>query len=131
MVIGLLRNTPGRPRCFSAPWGENGVWGVLEDRSKRRFRGGLSYGRQPDGHVRFRPDPVLQGDRRGIQRHGLRRAAVDAVAAAGAGLADYIVNLLGGADDGVGGTDLEAAAAAGADLLGNLGDFRAVIFHGG
>jgi hypothetical protein len=74
---------------------------------------------------------VLHGDRQGLHQQRLGRAAVDAVAAAGAGFANHVVNLLGRADDRIGRADLAATAAADADLFGDDGDLRPLVDDGG
>ena len=70
---------------------------------------------------------MLQGDRYGLHLRGLGRAALDARAAAGTGLADDAVDLLGGPDHRVGRADLVALAAADADFLLDVGHHRPVV----
>ena len=67
----------------------------------------------------FGHHPVLQGDRHRLHHQRLGRAFFDTARAAGAGFAEDVMHLLGGADDGVGWANLAAAAAADAQLFGD------------
>src|SRR5512146_1680375 len=75
----------------------------------------------------FMPVPGLQSHRDRLQLDRLGRAHFFAFAAGGTRLAEHDMYLLRRAHDGVGGTDLEAARTADADLLLHLGHHRPLL----